>query len=294
MRVLVTGSSGFTGKPLVKFLSDSGYEVFGLTQVAQEKYEYSVDLLDRDSVFKVIQEVRPDFVIHLAGIALPSFPDIELMYRINMFGTKNILDAVFEFCPNVQKVLLASTAHVYGVVGDKPVKESDRLQPVSHYGNSKLAMENIARVYMDKLPIIITRPFNYTGPGQSTDYVIAKIIEHYRLGKQEISLGNIDVVRDFSYLDDVLYYYKQLMISNDSGFAVNLCSGVGTSLREVVIYLDEIAGYKMKVNSSSVLLRPQDNPVFIGDRTVLNAFASSSTYYSINDVESLLKQTLRK
>jgi nucleoside-diphosphate-sugar epimerase len=293
MRVLVTGSNGFTGKSIMPYLKSNGYEVFGFSKHGSGLNEFAVDLLDAKAVADIIEKIKPDYVLHLAGIALPGFTDIELMYKINMFGTKNLLDAIQNHKPDIKKVIVASTAHVYGITDSTPVKESHNLVPASHYGNSKLATENIARLYMDKLPIIITRPFNYTGKGQSTDYVIAKIVEHYRLGKQEISLGNIDVVRDFSYLDDVLYYYKQLMISNDSGFAVNLCSGVGTSLREVIIYLDEIAGYKINVNSSSVLLRPQDNPVFIGDRTVLNAFASS-TYYGINDVESLLIQILRK
>lgn len=272
MRVLVTGSNGFTGKAIMPYLKSNGYEVFGFSKHVSGPNEFAVDLLDAKAVADVIEKIKPDYVLHLAGIALPGFPDIELMYKINMFGTKNLLDAIQNNKPDIKKVIVASTAHVYGITDGNPVKESHNLAPTSHYGNSKLAMENIARLYMDKLPIIITRPFNYTGKGQSTDYVIAKIIEHYRQKKAEITLGNIDIVRDFSYLDDVLYYYLQLMQTDKNGFAVNLCSGVGTSIRQLIEHLDEIARYKMKVNSDNTLLRPQDNPVFVGSDELLNKF----------------------
>lgn len=288
MKVLVTGSNGFTGKFLVPYLESKGFEVFGLSNHASGQRQYSVDLLDRLAVDKVIQEVQPDYVIHLAGIALPSFPDTELMYKINMFGTKNLLDSIQEYVPNIQKIIVASTAHVYGITGSGLVQESHPLQPVSHYGNSKLAMENIVRMYMDKLPLIITRPFNYTGKDQSTDYVIAKIIEHYRLGKTEISLGNIDVVRDFSYIDDVLYYYLQLINTNQNSFAVNLCSGVGTSIRQIIQYLDKITGCEMKVNANNALLRPQDNPTFIGDVEVLKKLTNDYKFHNVYEMLVLL------
>lgn len=289
MRVLVTGANGFTGKALMPYLMRNGYEVFGFSKHAEGVNQFKVDLLDSTAVSNIIEQISPDVVFHLAGIALPGFTDVELMYKINMFGTKNVLDAIQIHKPDVKKVILASTAHVYGITNSTPVKESHRLAPVSHYGNSKLSMENIANLYMDKLPIIIARPFNYTGKGQSTDYVIAKIIEHYIQKKSEITLGNIDVVRDFSHIDDVLYYYLQLMQVDQSGFALNLCSGVGSSIRQIIEHLDQIVGYEMKVNSSNTLLRPQDNPVFIGDVSMLEQIVHG---YERTEVKSMLIKLL--
>lgn len=274
MRVLITGSNGFTAKHMIPFLVKKGVNVAGFSRSGNSTscHTYLGDLLDKLSLVNAINDFKPNVILHLAGIALPGFKDIESMYKINMFGTKNLLDAAVESGLSFTKFIVASSAHVYGIVSSDPVAESHATIPTSHYGNSKLGMENIARLYMDKLPVIITRPFNYTGVGQSTDYVLAKIISHYVQKSSEITLGNIDVVRDFSYIEDILNYYWALLNTDKHGFAVNLCSGVGTSLRDILISMDEIAGYKMKVNSNTALLRRQDNLVFIGDNRKLQGF----------------------
>ncbi len=277
MKIFVTGSNGFTGKYLLPFLSMHGCLVAGGARDSDNQTVYSIDLLDKNSLVKALTDFQPDVIVHLAGIALPGFTDVELIYRINMFGTKNLLDAVVESGIKLHKFIAASSAHVYGVVDSLAVSESHIVQPMSHYGNSKLGMENICRLYMDKLPIIITRPFNYTGAGQSTDYVLAKIVDHYRRGAKEITLGNIDVVRDFSHIEDVLNYYWQLINCKDDGFVVNLCSGVGFSLCEIIEQMNVIAGYEINVNSSNALLRPQDNPVFVGDNSLLMTYMPNHT-----------------
>lgn len=284
MRILITGSDGFTGRHMMPFLLNKGVEVAGFSRNANSDHNkkyYSGDLLDKSSLLFTINDFKPDVILHFAGIALPGFTDIELMYRINMFGTKNLLDAAVESGMIFSKIIVASSAQVYGVVGSDSISELHTTLPSSHYGNSKLGMENICRLYMDKLSIAITRPFNYSGYGQSQDYILAKIIAHYSKQLPEITLGNIDVVRDFSYIDDVLNYYWALITVSQSRMIVNICSGIGTSLRTILDYMDKLSGYKIKVNSSNSLLRPQDNPVFVGDTGVLKSIIGSYQPLSI-------------
>jgi nucleoside-diphosphate-sugar epimerase len=284
MKVLIIGAHGFTGCHLFSFLTNINCQVAGGARNGDNIQTYQLDLLDKSSLIRTLVDFQPNIIIHLAGIAFPGFHDVELMYQINMIGTKNLLDAVLESGISIKKLIASSSSQVYGVVENKPISESHPTLPVSHYANSKLGMENICRLYMDKLPIIITRPFNYTGREQSTNYVLAKIVDHYRNGASEIFLGNIEVVRDFSYIDDIVNYYWALMNCSDSGFAVNLCSGQGHSLRELIEHLNRIAGYEMNVHSSNALLRSNDNGVFIGDNSLLNRYLNDYVPLSINQL----------
>jgi nucleoside-diphosphate-sugar epimerase len=112
------------------------------------------------------------------------------VYDINFFGTLNILDALVELGQRPAKIVLASSANVYGNPPVEVIDESVCPMPVNHYAISKLAMEFMARTYFDRLNILITRPFNYTGVGQGDNFLIPKIVRHYQEGKTEIELGN--------------------------------------------------------------------------------------------------------
>lgn len=270
MKILITGGEGFTGCAMIPYLREYGFDVYATSRQLGNGLLYC-DILDVNTVENIIYNIKPDYILHFAGIALPNFPDIHQMYNINIFGAKNILDAVLKSNHAVQKIIIASSAHVYGdAISNVPLKEDVCVKPNSHYSNSKYAMEVLVRLYFDKLPIIITRPFNYTGFGQSTDYIIPKLIENYQQKKPQVVLGDINVIRDFSDLQDVLFFYYKLLTSTLSGEVINLCSGHGISISEIIDILDKLCGYKIKVVSDTTLVRKGDKPIFIGDNTKLD------------------------
>ena len=179
--VLLTGADGFTGRYVGEALRQAGYRVFGLVHKSPGQIDhFQADLTDATALRELVGRLQPDYVIHLAALAFVAQQDIERFYRVNLFGTLNLLDALIATQAPVQKVLLASSANVYGNARHSPVAETTCPAPVNHYAMSKLAMEHMALTRLDKLPIAITRPFNYTGVGQDENFLIPKIVAHFK------------------------------------------------------------------------------------------------------------------
>src|SRR6266540_6801643 len=198
-KVLITGIDGFTGVYLEDLLQKAGYDVYGLVYPTSRKEKHrSCNIADKDDVTAALNTIKPDYIIHLAGISFVQHSDSRQIYDINLFGTLNILKASLDIGFKPKKILLASSANVYGNPSTGMIDESVCPAPVNHYAISKLAMEFKARTYFDRLNILITRPFNYTGVGQETHFLIPKIVKHFKERKEAIELGNLDVVRDFS------------------------------------------------------------------------------------------------
>jgi nucleoside-diphosphate-sugar epimerase len=190
-RVLLTGIDSFTGQHLKHHLEQSGYSVFGTRLTpSPNPTEYPCDITDKHAIGQILALTRPHYLIHLAGISYVNHPIIEDYYRINLLGSQNLLDALCESGLPIQKVILASSATVYGSQAQTTLDESLCPRPTQHYAISKLAMEHRAQAYYSRLPLLITRPFNYTGPGQPEHFVIPKIIAHYKRRAPRIELCN--------------------------------------------------------------------------------------------------------
>ena len=157
-----------------------------------------------------------------------------------------------------RKVVVASSANIYGNADAGLLTEAQPPAPANDYAVSKLAMEYAARLWVDKLPIVIARPFNYTGVGQSLQFVVPKIVDHFRRGARTIELGNIEVARDFSDVRDVAKSYRALVESAPVGSTVNLCSGRASALRTVISTLEELAGYRIDIRVNPAFVRASD------------------------------------
>ncbi|MGA9335902.1 MAG: NAD-dependent epimerase/dehydratase family protein [Rudaea sp.] len=270
-RALVTGRSGFTGRYVASALESAGYAVFGLSdaEAGTEANSLCIDLLDRTAVHSAVRDVRPDVVIHLAAVSFVAHDDIEQMYRVNILGTRNLLEALCEAPHQPQKTVLASSANVYGDTPGEPADEDREAAPRNDYAVSKLAMEHMARLWSNRLAIVVARPFNYIGAGQSLQFLVPKIVDHFRRGASEIALGNIDVVRDFSDVRDIARLYVQLVQHAPAGTTFNLCSGSVCSLRDVLALMQDIGGYRINVRVDSAFVRDNEVVRLAGDHTSL-------------------------
>ncbi len=172
-RVLVTGSEGFTGRYVAAALRDRKYQVYGLDFLERpnDPYYFQVDLTNPAAVLAVIDRIHPEFVVHLAAVAFVGNSDVKAMYLVNVVGTRNLLSALEQCGAGLSGIVLASSGNIYGkAYPEVPIREDFAPNPVNDYAISKLAMEHTAKLWYDKLPIVIARPFNYTGVGKAISF----------------------------------------------------------------------------------------------------------------------------
>ncbi len=273
-RALITGLRGFTGYYVAAELTAAGYHVFGTVLPGEEAGPdiFEVDLRDRTAVAAMVEQVQPDVVVHLAGIAFVAHSDAEMMYRVNVAGTRNLLEALAGARHQSSAVLLASSANIYGNADVSLIDENVAPAPANDYAVSKLAMEYMARLWMDRLPIIISRPFNYSGVGQAENFLLPKIVSHFRRGERKIELGNLAIARDFSDVRMVAAAYRRLLAAAPAGQAFNICSGQSHSIAEVIDIISDLAGYRIEV---------EVNPAFVRSNDVLNLAGSNDKLISV-------------
>ncbi|SDK08604.1 Nucleoside-diphosphate-sugar epimerase [Ferrimonas sediminum] len=276
-KVLLTGSNGFTGRYVKKELQRQGYEVIGLVRENAIDGEIVCDITNKFDVKRCLDIVRPDYIIHLAALSFVGHSEQKSFYDVNVFGTLYFLEAVHELLLPIKKIILSSSANVYGTPKVSGlVQESAQPSPVNHYAMSKLAMEHMSKLWFEELPIVITRPFNYTGPGQDDKFLIPKIINHFRLGKKSIELGNIDVYRDFSDVRDIAKAYVKILTSDLRSDVINLCSGKVYSLEEIISKIEGIAGYQIDVKVNQNFVRANEIKILCGDNSKLNRLVEFS------------------
>ena len=271
-RALVTGLNGFTGHYLARNLEEAGYVVYGINNHPCDFPKcYQVDLLDKEKLSRVVREVRPKVVAHLAAISFVGHGNAEDIYKVNLIGARNFLEALGRVDVAPECVLLASSANVYGNAAVDLIDESVPASPANDYAVSKLAMEYMARLWMDRLPITISRPFNYTGVGQAPQFLLPKIVGHFQRGEKVIELGNMDVERDFSDVRMVTKAYAALLDRSPAGQVFNVSSGNTYSLRNVLALMGEIAGYEIEARVNPAFVRANEVKRLCGDSTKLRS-----------------------
>ena len=195
--------------------------------------------------------------------------DANSFYQVNLLGTRNLLEVLSTAKTPPECTIIASSANVYGNSTLEVLSEDSPTNPANDYAVSKLAMEYLAKTYMDRLGIVITRPFNYTGVGQSNRFLIPKIVEHFKARAPLIELGNIDVARDFSDVRDVAQYYRLMAENPPLSEIVNLCSGQPISLENCLKLARKISGHQIEVKVNRDFVRAQEIKRLSGDRAKL-------------------------
>jgi nucleoside-diphosphate-sugar epimerase len=280
-KVLATGIQGFTGYYIRDALERAGAQVFGIVESNPKEGEYVADLGDKAALAASCRDVQPDCLLHLAAIANVAHEDLAAFYRVNVIGTMNLLDAMVSMGKPCKKVVLASSANIYGNPPVSPVAEDTSPAPLNHYAMSKLAMEYLARNYMDRLPIVFARPFNYTGPGQTEHFLIPKIVGHFKRQESVINLGNLDVEREFNDVRLVAAAYVGILEGAQSGEAVNICTGKGYTMTQVLDMTRKLSGWDIEVRVDSRLVRPNELKRLVGSPDKLRRIVPNLPQYDL-------------
>jgi GDP-4-dehydro-6-deoxy-D-mannose reductase len=277
-RILVTGIEGFAGGHLARHLASSGHTIFGLhwadAPAGLPGELHRGDVCDFESTRSILEQTRPDGIIHLAGISSVALSESYQMatYKVNALGTLRLLEAVRQLQLKC-RVILISSADVYGRSNiGRPLTEDLPSQPLSPYALSK-HMTGEAGLFYHRafgLDTVVLRPFSHTGPGQTTAFVFPKVanaIAQIEKGKQDpvIEMGDLSVRRDYTDVRDIVRAYLLALERCTAGETYNVTSGKPLVLKEEVNYLCSLARVPMRVESSPAKFRPHDIPLLTGD-----------------------------
>lgn len=271
MKVLVTGADGFVGAHLVPALRARGDSV---EACGGPEGPGGLEITDAHAVESRVREARPDGVVHLAGMSsvARSHEQPGAAVQVNVLGATHVLEAVRRHAPGA-RVLLVGSGEVYGAVprGHRAA-ETHPLKPLSPYAASKAAAEVLAQQMVASygMSVILVRPFNHLGPGQSPGFVVPSLARQLlevasRRAAPVIEAGDLSPVRDFSHVGDVVDGYLLLLDQGKPGEVYNLCSGEGRSIRDLLDELQRVAGTYAEVHVDPQRLRPVEIPWLVGD-----------------------------
>lgn len=275
-KVLITGASGFAGRHLINQLDASKYQIWGTvfgdgaSSLGEQITAIKLDLSDFEATVKLVKEVTPDWVFHLAALSSPaaSMHDHNKTLINNITAQANLLDSLVLHAPNA-RVLVVGSAEEYGKVDEAclPIEESCELNPLTPYAVSKVAQDYMGRQYFlsKKLPVIRVRPFNHIGEGQPPLFVLpafAKQVAMIEAGKQEavLTVGNLDSTRDFTDVRDMVKAYELALLHGVDGDVYNLGSGIETKIADLLDMLLGMATVSIEVQQDPTKMMKSDVP----------------------------------
>jgi GDP-4-dehydro-6-deoxy-D-mannose reductase len=310
-KVLITGITGFAGSYLAEhLLSTREYDVSGtflfeksLSNVEQVKDKLNLikaDLSEEKSVSKIVEDIRPDIIFHLAALTSPadSFKNPTATLNNNISLQVNLLEAVRKFDLLNTKILITSSADVYGRVTKEnlPIDEETPLMPTNPYSVSKIAQDFLGLSYFlaYKSKVIRVRPFNHVGPRQSPNFVVsafAKQIAEIEKDKKEpiLSVGNLEAKRDFTDVRDMVKAYLLAIEKGEDGEVYNIGSGVSHKIADILNKLISMSSSKIEIKKDPTRFRPSDDPELICDNSKFNKLTGWQPQISL---EKTLKDTL--
>ena len=288
-KILLTGADGFIGGYFYNELEHRGFEFLNIsnsssTRLPPDKH-VKLSLSDREGLMKTIESYRPDAVVHMAAIASPVYHNPSEIYDVNVCGTENLLEAVKKSCPNGVRVLLFSTAGVYGNQDTLFLEETLPVRPVNHYSSSKAVMEFLCQNYSDCMDVRILRPFNIIGKGQSEIFIAPKLVRAFKDRVPEISLGNVSAMRDYVSVEFCAAAALDFLLCDEIDYPVlNICTGIGHTVHELFEALVSITGHKPKTTISNQIVRHNEIWRLVGCVKRLNMIADSSKLMSLRSV----------
>lgn len=283
-RILVTGCNGFVARYFVDYFRSNNINVeFAGVDVSStcaiEGLSYSqMDLMDMENIKRMLLHYGPTHIAHFASVSSVSqswkMPAESFVNNTNIF--LNIVESVRTLGLS-PRILSVGSSEQYGNYSrhTMPIKENYQLRPCSPYAIARVAQEMISKLYADSygLEIMMTRSFNHIGPGQRDIFAIPSFIRQMLLAKREgartISVGNVDIVRDFLDVRDVVDAYYKILFNGRKGDVYNVCRGVGVSLRDVIRQISEIIDFSPEVVVDPTKIRPTDSQIIIGDPSKL-------------------------
>lgn len=283
-RALITGITGFVGSHLAEYLLTKGVEVYGTSQWGskQDNIEHirgdinliSADLKDGNSLEKAVKKSKPDFIFHLAAQSIPIMSSLAPVDTIetNVIGTINLLEAINKIKMDA-KIQVAGSSDEYGMVYPKelPIQETNPLRPLSAYGVSKVAQEQLSTLYHQSygLKTVVTRAFNHTGPRRGEVFAtsnFAKQIAEIERGKEPvIYVGNLHAQRDFTDVRDMVRAYWLAVQKCEFGEVYNVCSTQAIKIEDVLNLLLSMSSKKIEVKKDSSRMRLADVEILRGD-----------------------------
>ncbi len=298
-KVLVTGSEGFVGRYLVEELLERNFIVEGTYFDPKPQYKiktYFMDIRKKEEIENILNNDY-DIIFHLAAQSSGAiaYKEVSLTYEINTNGTLNLLNTLRMMNKDIHFIYV-STAEVYGIPKQLPLKETDICVPVNHYATSKYNAENIVRVFgktYSNIKITILRPFNHTGPYQREIFVMpsfAKQIVAIEKGEQEpiLKTGDLSIRRDFMDVKDVVKAYTLVAQKGVKG-VYNVSSGKSYSIKELLDKMRKISDINIKVEIDPKKLRPIDIADLYGDsRSIYDAVGWKPKI----DIEQTLQELL--
>jgi len=281
-RVLITGVTGFVGTHLVRALAEDAAPsaVFGTAYPdpppAGTSGLFHLDLRSEEDILRLVREVRPDWVFHLAAVSnvRRSWQMRRETLETNILGTHNLLEAVRQASPGA-RVLFVSSSDVYGAAAspEMGLTETSPFQVLNPYAYSKAASEMMCGFYavVEGIDIVTARPFPHTGPGQAADFVCsdwARQIVRIERGEAgpTLHVGNLDVRRDYCDVRDVVRAYLMLIKRGRRGEAYNVCSGEPAALRRILDFFvgEALVEGGVSVETDPRKLRKTDAPLLVG------------------------------
>ena len=297
-RILITGLSGFTGRHLARKLAAKGWQICGLgapSPLNGSDVDYpnlDADLCETVRIAEWMTVNRPTHIVHLAAQS-HVVGDPLRFYRDNLLGTDSLLEAIAKSGITPKKILIASSANIYGNCENSPISEDELYRPANHYASSKVAMELLVQKWFERYPVVITRPFNYTGPGQSEAFLFPKLVGAFHRKEQTITLGNIDVARDLSDVEFVIEAYARLLLSPVRSERFNICSGSSLSIRGALEILTVLTGQLPVITVDHTLVRPDEIAELCGDPARLQAAVGPLTPTPVADLFSSMLTALQ-
>lgn len=290
-KILITGLSGFVAKHFLDYLENNhirtqvlGIDIQPISIVTDFKYidfNYAcVDLLQEEDIERVLFQFQPEYILHLASYSSVAFswrnPILSFQNNVNIF--LNLLEVIRKYSLST-RILSIGSSEEYGNINtsDIPLKETSRLDPLSPYAVARVSQEMLSRLYANSynLDIVMTRSFNHIGPGQSDVFVVSSFVRRVLEAKLngehniELSVGNIDIVRDFLDVRDVVRAYYKLLHRGKKGEVYNVCSGRAVRLSEVITVIAGLLEIEVVPLIDKKLIRPNDNMLIVGDNSKL-------------------------